>query len=113
MDSDALLYGGPHDGAKVRMPGGGLLPVVIFVGPVWLGDGFSAWSAERCERFPVRYEQSIRGVFKFVEVVGGSDVRCPGCYDVLACDDSSAYEMKDLNGVWWHVDCKMVDTLKR
>lgn len=46
------LVGGPQDGGKVT---GQAMPLVIFVGPKWLGDGFVSWGTERCERFPIMY----------------------------------------------------------
>jgi hypothetical protein len=51
---EASLIGGPQDGSRVKAVGG-WIPRVIYVGPKWLGDGFSAWAAERSERFPVCY----------------------------------------------------------
>lgn len=51
---EGQLYGGPQDGARVRI-GGGLLPVALYVGPKWLGDGYAAWSREAGPRKPARY----------------------------------------------------------
>ena len=47
------LIGGPQDGSKVRISGG--LPLCVYVGPKWLGDGYSAWSRKPSKRFPARY----------------------------------------------------------
>lgn len=49
-----VLIGGPQDGAKIRHMGD-RPPVLVFVGPRWLGDGFAAWGHERCARFPCCY----------------------------------------------------------
>jgi hypothetical protein len=48
------LIRGPQDGAKVKI-GSERWPPRIYVGPKWLGDGFAAWSTDKCERFPVCY----------------------------------------------------------
>ena len=56
MADDAVLLGGPQDGARVHRAGdGNTIPPTIYVGPKWLGDGFAAWSAELCWRFPCEY----------------------------------------------------------
>ena len=47
------LVGGPQDGGKVR---GVSMPLEVFVGPKWLGDGYVAWGREWCNRFPCCYE---------------------------------------------------------
>jgi hypothetical protein len=52
--AEARLVGGPQDGARVRH-GGGDLPLRLYVGPKWLGDGFAAWSREPSKRFPACY----------------------------------------------------------
>lgn len=51
---EAELVGGPQDGGHVKAVGGEI-PQTIYVGPQWLGDGFSAWSADECQRFPCCY----------------------------------------------------------
>jgi hypothetical protein len=56
------LRRGPQDGAKVKRIGS-IMPQTIFVGPVWMGDGFAAWGRERSERFPCRY---VMDGYKFV-----------------------------------------------
>ena len=48
------LVGGPQDGGRVK-PVGGAIPVVIYVGPRPLGDGYVAYGVEPCDRFPHRY----------------------------------------------------------
>ncbi len=54
MPETVVLVGGPQDGAKVRgVPD--RVPSTIYVGPVWLGDGFSAWSRTPSDRFPANY----------------------------------------------------------
>lgn len=50
----AEMVGGPQDGGKIHAVGGEL-PQTVYVGPLWLGDGYAAWSRERCERFPECY----------------------------------------------------------
>jgi hypothetical protein len=50
-----VLNGGPQDGCKVKRVGT-LMPPTIYVGPVNLGDGYSAWSQEWCDLFPARYD---------------------------------------------------------
>lgn len=52
--NEAELVGGPQYGAKVHTVGG-KIPQTIYVGPTWLGDGYSAWSSELSDRFPCRY----------------------------------------------------------
>jgi hypothetical protein len=56
----ASLIGGPQDGAKVH-PVGGVLSSVLYVGRVWQGDGFAAWSREWSERFPMKYAAEADG----------------------------------------------------
>ena len=50
----AEMVGGPQDGGWIHAVGGEL-PQTVFVGPKWLGDGFSAWSRVRSKRFPACY----------------------------------------------------------
>jgi len=58
MAEERALCGGPQDGSKVRRNGDGYkLPDVVYVGPKWLGDGYSAWGREKCKRFPVAYRR--------------------------------------------------------
>jgi hypothetical protein len=54
MPKEAVLYGGPQDGARVTV-GGGTLPPAVHVGPRWLGDGYAAWSRDPSTRFPAAY----------------------------------------------------------
>lgn len=56
---EAVLMGGPQDGARVRCTGG--LPMILHLGPKWLGDGFSAWARRPSKRFPARYLWDGRG----------------------------------------------------
>ncbi len=58
------LRHGPQDGAKVKRIGEAM-PVTIYVGPKWLGDGFAAWSREGSERFPCRYVIGPGSVFQY------------------------------------------------
>ncbi len=60
LPREARLLGGPQDGARIKGVGGSL-PASVFVGPRWLGDGYSAWAREPCPRFPVRYDYCGRG----------------------------------------------------
>lgn len=55
MSEESRLTGGPQDGGRVTGVGGGL-PEIIYVGPKWLGDGFTTWSREPSHRFPAIYE---------------------------------------------------------
>jgi len=60
MSSIFTLVLGPQDGAKVK-PVGNHVPMQIFVGPKWLGDGFVAYGLERCDRFPCCYIMQTDG----------------------------------------------------
>jgi hypothetical protein len=64
MPEEAVLVGGPQDGASVKGVGGHL-PDKVYVGPHWLGDGFAAWSREYSKRFPVCYANDGQGNFRF------------------------------------------------
>ncbi len=66
--NDRQLVGGPQDGAMVTHGAAvwsNPMPRTIYVGPKWLGDGYSAWSREWSERFPCRYDAVDDG-YKFV-----------------------------------------------
>lgn len=56
------LVGGPQDGAKIVTL---TVPAVVFVGPKWLGDGFSAFRREESRRFPCCYRYAA-GAYRFV-----------------------------------------------
>lgn len=59
--NQSVLVGGPHDGQKIKSPGDGLLPSVVYVNPKSVGDRYAAWSRERRERFPHEYRRGIIG----------------------------------------------------
>jgi hypothetical protein len=59
------ILGGPQDGSKISMQVG-YVASRIWVGPKWLGDGFSAFTKDGpSKRFPIElvYED---GKYKFV-----------------------------------------------
>lgn len=58
------VVGGPQDGAKIRMYTTDIKPRV-WVGPKWMGDGFSAFSSGGpSDRFPI--ELTFRaGAYRF------------------------------------------------
>jgi hypothetical protein len=60
MHSKHELLLGPQDGANVC---GYDMPMTIFVGPKWLGDGFAAWGRERSDRFPEAYHRCPSGKY--------------------------------------------------
>lgn len=57
MLGDAILSGGPQDGAIIHFPDD-FKTVYVYVGRKWLGDGYAAFSRDPCDRFPVRYWHS-------------------------------------------------------
>jgi hypothetical protein len=67
---EAILVGGPQDGARIKGVGG-VLPRRVHVGPKWLGDGYAAWSQTACERFPALYEYDGRTKYIFAGWRGG------------------------------------------
>jgi hypothetical protein len=63
------LVGGPQDGARICRTGYPL-PLTVYVGPKWMGDGFAAWSDEPSERFPAKYVNDGGGQFLFAGMKG-------------------------------------------
>lgn len=57
-EAECTLIRGPQDGAKVTYgsdEGLAGMPLTLFVGRKWLGDGYAAWSREASDRFPAEY----------------------------------------------------------
>lgn len=64
MPTKAMLIGGPQDGAMI-MCGGGVLPLRVYVGPKWLGDGYAAWARQPSINKPALYEYDGRANYRF------------------------------------------------
>lgn len=63
---DVRLRHGPQDGSKVRVDFDPV-PEMVWVGPKWLGDGYSAYTRfGPSKRFPALYRyQSEKGFYQF------------------------------------------------
>jgi hypothetical protein len=70
MPEVSTLIGGPQDGARIKGVGG-VLPLRVYLGPKWLGDGYSAWSRMPCRRFPAYYQYDGRSGYIFQGYAGG------------------------------------------